>query len=281
MATSKPNQRGHDLDDVPASGRKDKVRATDLVDQFNWPPKKWARIRPFGSWFLYGGHWVKTKTREGKLTSFYTPCLAFDQSAGKRDASLQCPWCSHPEDEEVRFSVEYWTNAIVRSLQKSRPEAMPRPTKEEVSTGIKSKSSESWTPVRAIKLSQGPIRDIKDMKELNVHENADEESIAYPVSHPKYGCDVLVKHDPQAPAAKRYATNKGDPKPLTKEERGYLVYDLSDLQAVDSLADAEKEYKSWLKRMHPGSDSDDDEPVPKKSTKRPPVVEDDDDDDDL
>ena len=302
--TERKAQKGHDLDDVPDAMRSNRVKPSDIVDLYDIP-RKWARVRPFGPWYLYAGHWVKTKSKEGKIVSFYTPCCSFDPDTGKRDASKHCAWCSHDDTDAVRFSVDYYTNIIVRGLQKSRPEELPKPTKAEVKSGFKDKDSETWTPVRALRLPGGPIRDVKELKQLNVHENAEGDSIAYPVSHAKFGCDIMLKKDPDAAPAKKYAVNKGDPKPLTKEEKAYLPYDLSGLQAVVTEEEVEKEYQSWLNRnggakkkkkseddddeddtppkkskakSEDFDDDDDEDTPPKKAKKKKPVVDDDDDD---
>lgn len=301
----KRKSSGRDMDEVQVSSRGNKVRATDLVDVYN-VPEKWARMRYHGPIHSYGIHWVKTKTKDGKPTKFPTPCLAFDAETGKRDSTLHCPWCEHGDEDQVQFGVEYWSNAIIRSLQKQKPEEVTKPTKEEVKTGFKDKDSETWTPNRAVKLTAGLLRALKELKPLNIHEGPEGDSIPFSVSHTKYGCDVMVKYNKDAAQASRYGVQKGDPKPLSKEERALLTYDISDLHPLPTLAEAKAEYKSWLERMNgkkkKSSDDDDDEdeapkkgkkvvdedddddedeaPAPKKPAKKKPAVLDDDEDDD-
>ena len=279
---SRPKNVGQSIDDVAIGGARDRVRPSDLVDIYK-VPEKWTRLRLFGPVFAYGGHWVTFKNKEGKKSMFYTPCSAFDQSTGRLDATLSCAWCQHKGAEEgaVRFSVDYYTNCIVRSLQKQKPSEAVEPTEEEAQSGFKDKDSETWTPVRALRLSTGPLRLLKDLKSLNVHENKDGDSEGYPVSHLRYGCDVNIKQNESAAPAQRYQVQKGEHTPLTKLERQYLTYDLSELQQQPSPEETELEYEKWFERNHKKKveDEDEDDLPPKKRKK--PVVEDDEDEDDL
>lgn len=275
--------RGRSMDDatVPSGRGQDRPRPGDLVDVYK-TPEKWSRHRFFGPVFSYGGHWVKTKNKEGKMTQFYTPCSAFDPEEGKRDSTKKCAWCDHKGDkEEVRFAVDFWSNAIIRALQKARPAEIVPPTKAELKEGFKDKDSESWTPVRAVRTSGNTMKMLKDLKQLNVVEGEDGETVGYAISHPKYGCDVMLKQDEKAAPANRYQLQKGDQKPLTKEEKAYLIYDLSELQEAPPYEESLSEYKKWFERMHKGEkmgarDEDDEDEAPRK--KKRPAAEDDEDD---
>lgn len=245
--------KGYDIDDVPAGGRQNKKRPGDLVE-FVKLGEKYTQLRIVGETFLYGGHWVKVKKRDNSMSQFYTPCSAFDPETGKRDSTKDCPWCKHEGDSAKgealsRFSVDAYTNVVVRKLQKAKPEELDDPTDSESESGFKEKDSPTWTPVQVLRMPNAIIRGIRELKELNVHE-VDGDSQAFGMSHPKYGCDVLIKKDVKAASpSQMYSVQKGDHKPLNKEERKYLGYDLSDLQEYPSDDEANDEFKRWAERM--------------------------------
>jgi hypothetical protein len=263
--------KGYDMDDVPVNGRQDKKRPSDLVE-FVKLGEKYTQLRIVGETFMYGGHWVKTKKKDGTMAQFYTPCSAFDPETAKRDSTKDCPWCKHEEqaakgESLSRFSVDAYTNVIVRKAQRSRPEELDDPTDEESESGFK------------------VIRGIRELKELNVHE-VDGDSQAFGLSHPKYGCDFLLKKDVKAPSpSQMYSVQKGDHKPVNKEERKYLTYDLSDLQEYPSEEEAKGEFKRWAEKMLKKSKSpsqeagdEDESPAPKK--KKPLSLDEDDEEED-
>jgi hypothetical protein len=294
--------KGRDIDDVEVGGGKGKrVKPEELVDIVKLPPKRYMTLRLIGQAFLYGGHWIKTKTREGKPTQFYTPCLAFDSETGKHDSTKKCPWCDH-EGEEVRFAVDTWTNAIVRDLQKKKPAEVEEPSEEELESGFKSKDSETWTPVLAFRMGTSVVRSVKELRELNTVDT-DEGTKTFGMTHPKYGCDIQVKHNPDVAPAQQYTVHKGgEPTPLKRSERGYLIWDLSNLQPDMGTYESElKEYTRWAEKMglavpkkksksvpdddgSTGMDDDDEDEMPRKKTapakksRTSPPPEDDDED---
>ena len=288
-------RRGRDLDDIPATSN-EKTKPSDLVELSRLENKKWKRFRLFGDIFTYAGHWVTTKKKDGSKAQFYAICSAFDRSSGQKDHTKRCAWCEH-EGEEVRFAIEYYMNAIDRKAQSNLPDKLPKPTKTELATGFKEKDSDTITPVVAHRASTSQIREFKALKGLNVHKDAEGNSVPYGILHARYGCDVSVMVDNDAAPANRYKVQKGDPSPLTKEERSYLCWDLSELQPEVSSEENEKEYSRWHERMfgksskkpsrtaHDEDDEDngdsgfEDEEEKPKSSKRKPKVEDDDDDD--
>lgn len=278
--------KGRDIDEVQGSAAKSK-RPSDVVDLFKLGPK-YTTVRFVGPVFMYGGHWVKTKNKEGKPANFYTGCLAFDPETGRRDTSKKCPWCDH-DGEEVRFSIDYYSNALIRREQKNRPERLTKPTKTEESSGFKDKDSDTWTPYGAIRMPYSVIRGLKELKELNVHEDSEGTSTAYNVSHPKFGIDVMLKKDDTAAPALMYSVQKGEHKAVSKEERTFLQWDLSDLAATPDPKAINDDYVRWAKKMGfvvKGSDDDEDDEAPrgKKKAKADPEdtksgFEDDDEDD--
>ena len=306
--------KGYDLDDAPVSGAREKApRVEELVDLMELGDR-YVTVRIASPLFAYGVHWVKTKRKDGSLTSFPVACSAFDSDTGQRDSTKKCPWCEHmsehpePKDMNARkgfigvsFAVDYYVNVISRALQKkiTEPET---PTKEEQKTGFKSKDSDTPTIFRVLRLTAGVIRAIKGLKDLNVRE-VDGESQAYAVSHPKYGADISLKYDKDAAGAAKYPVQMGAPSIIKKSEKAFLPWDISNLVTTPSLEVQKSEYAAWAERMgfkkkgkkkedieeddeDTGLDDDEDEDDPKTKKKTPVKAkskydEDDEDEDDV
>lgn len=301
--------KGYDLDDAPVSGAREKSpRVEELVDLMELGDR-YATVRIASPLFAYGIHWVKTKRKDGSLTSFPVGCSAFDSDTGQRDSTKSCPWCDHmsehPEPKDARerkgfigvsFAVDYYVNVISRALQKkiTEPET---PTKEEQKTGFKSKDSDTPTIFRVLRLTAGVIRAIKGLKDLNVRE-VDGESQAYAVSHPKYGADISLKYDKDAAGAAKYPVQMGAPSIIKKSEKAFLPWDISNLVVTPALEVQKSEYAAWSERMgfkkkagkkkdeiddedeDSGLDDDDEDTPPAKTKKKTPVKSKYDDEDD-
>ena len=291
-------KNGMDMDDVVVRGKGDTRKPEDMVDLYALPDKKYVKLRPFGAVHPYQGHWIETKKKDGGKGSFYYPCAAFDIETGQTDSTKHCPWCDD-ESGHVRTVTDYFFNAIHRREQQNKPVKI-RATAAETESGFKEKSSESWTPVKAIRVTGNTLRKLQALKQLNTVENADGDSINYGVSHPKYGADISIKKDKDLPPASMYDVQYGAQTSMTKEERTYLVWDLTALMITPSQKEAEGEYVKWAQRMglisskgkkkvdadDDGDDSDDDEDdapkakVKAKPSKKAAPVDDDEDFDD-
>jgi hypothetical protein len=290
---------GFDMDEVQVKGQGDLRKPSDVVDLYDLPDKKFVKLRPFGSVHAYGGHWIETKKKDGGKGNFYYPCAAFDIETGRLDSTKHCPWCDD-ESGHVRFATDYFINAIHRKEQANKPVKI-RTTAGEAESGYKEKASESWTPVKAVRLTGSVLRRLQDLKQLNTVENEEGETINYSVAHPKYGADVSIKRDKSVAPAQMYEVQMGTQAAMTKEERGYLIWDLSQLMVTPTAKEAEVEYIKWAKRMgimddkptkgkksvdadDEGDDDEEEDEAPKAKAKKPvakkKVVDEDDDFDD-
>jgi hypothetical protein len=236
----------------------------------------------------YGIHWIETMKKDGGKVSFPTVCLAYDPETEETDSTHECPWCDS-DSEKIRFSPDYYSNAIVRGLQEDEPSKKTKPTAKEEETGFKEKGSKTWTPARGVRLTRTLIRELKKLGALNrVKNKKTGETKAYPLSHPKFGCDVNVMYDPtEKTPSKKYMIQKGERTPLTDEEQEYLLWKIEEMQHPMSLKDANKEFERWAEKMDvkkkgkakddddedDDEDSDDededDEPKSKKGAKKP------------
>jgi hypothetical protein len=290
------------FDDAKSGGDR-APRVSDLIETVNFPAGEWITLRFVGPAVSYGIHWIETMKKDGGKVSFPTVCLAYDPETEETDSTHECPWCDS-DSEKIRFSPDYYSNAIVRGLQEDEPSKKTKPTAKEEETGFKEKGSKTWTPARGVRLTRTLIRELKKLGALNrVKNKKTGETKAYPLSHPKFGCDVNVMYDPtEKTPSKKYMIQKGERTPLTDEEQEYLLWKIEEMQHPMSLKDANKEFERWAEKMDvkkkgkakddddedDDEDSDDededDEPKSKKGAKKPvkkgKAKDDDDEDDD-
>ncbi len=270
------------LGDAKPPSRNENVRLEELVDVVKMPNNKWVQIRILPADIVsYKQHWIniiasKTK-REVKIPKL---CLAHDSETEEMNGT--CPYCSI----DSQTGTNYLLNVIVRSLQEDAP-AKAKVTKAERESGFKDADSDSWTPVRVLRLPSGLMRKIQELKALNKVKGKDGVK-TFDVNHEKFGVDLNVKYDENAKGPEKYQVNLAEKAPISDEEKEYLIYDLSpDLikqMGLETLADAKKE----LARMQivgaeefDSNDEEDDDIGKKKSSKKPAKDFDDDEDDDL
>ena len=293
--------RETDLDDIPKSGRGDNRRKpTDVLDVYKLPPKKYVQMRLYPGTYIYAGHWINVINKEGKKASFYQPCSAWDSENNTRRGNYgeeHCAWCAHmqweraqdldPKERKIRFAQDYYMNAIIRSIERNGPDG-GKATKEERKTGFKDKESDSWTPVRPLRMTQNVATLVQDLKQLNTHEDEDGNTKSFKVTDKVYGADIQLKADPDAPSPSQYyMVQLGSQNEIGDKEEAYLKWKLDDLTEYPSKKESAAEYKLWAAKNSPkalkaimgvsadsGDDDDDDVPTTKK---KKVAVEDDDD----
>lgn len=325
MATANKTIRrvkSRELSDVPDQNKgNDGVKLQDKYEMYSIPDNsngEFLPLRTIGGVVATKTHWLMIETKEGKQISIPQACLNFDPEEQAIDDGRGCPFCKAEnwfksnevtakdskgrENNPARSSLEYITNAIIRELQE---DITPRITLEsEKESGIIQKGSKSKTPVRVVRLTGGVVSKFKDVEKLNVHKvkiKGQLERRSMPVSHPKYGRDVLVKFNPKAKSASDfYAVQGGDKSALDAAELKYLKWDIEAWpfeNEAKSQKDAEAEVarfkgKHWDKyRKYAGvsdqsddyddedddfeddydDEDEDDRPKSKKSSKKAPA----------
>ena len=270
------------LGDAKPQTRGENVRLEDLVELVKMANGKWVQIRILPDDILsYSQHWInilasKTK-REVRIPKL---CLAHDPNTEERTGV--CPYCDINDP-----ATSYLVNVVVRQLQDDAP-AKNRISREERESGFKNMNSDSWTPVRVLRLTAGLMKKIQELKGLNKVKGKDGVK-TFDVDHPKFGLDLNIKYDGNAKGPEKYQVNTGERTALTEDELQYLKWDLSPSLitelGLESLAQAKKE----LARMQIvgaeefDDDGDDDDLVGKKkkpASKKPPADDFDDEDDD-
>ncbi len=277
----------------PSVGREKAPQLNEQVDLLEWPKKgNSVTVRLLGPVAPRGVHKIKVTKRTGEETEITKACLAFDPSIDDKDSDKHCPYCEMDKSMQ-RYSKVYFINVIDRRLTEDAP-AKIRKTAEEQKTGHKDMDSNSWTPVRVLRVPSTLALRFKTLGERNVVKTKDGEKKAFPATHPRFGFDIDVSFDKSLPAANMYSADRNTEEkytPLTEEEKAYLTYDLEPLYEPEDEAVAESEAESLSSRWgdsHPDEKSkrkakdeeDDDIPRSKSKKNAKSKVDDYDDEDD-
>jgi hypothetical protein len=239
--------RNRTFSDTKGKTGSDKApRVEELVEVLKLRSKKWTPLRLVGSVFSYGQHWLPIVTKEGKETNFPKVCLAYDDEIEEKDSEKACPYC----DLIDYIQVHYYVNVIVRELEEDVP-ARIRQTPEEKKTGFKDMNSDSWTPVRVLRLPAGAVAKLNQLSELNLH-GPKGKRVSYPLSDEQYGRDVMVMYDKDAAPANQYTFQLGEPTVL---EEDYLLWNVENLMVPEELKVA-KEQAKRLAALSPDSAED-------------------------
>ena len=158
--------------------------------------------------------------------------------------------------------------SIVRDLQDDEPRKKGEMTASEKKTGFKEKGSKAWTPVRVVRLTPSLLRKLMELREINVHRIEGKKQ-AFDIIDPVYGCDIYISCNKSASPADMYSLNKGEASKLSKEEKKYLIYDVSKIHTCEPLEVARKEAEQLsLKCPDVDSSEDEEDDIPSKKVKQ-------------
>ena len=289
----------------PKSGNKDSLKLHEVIEMHKWPDDKWSVVRFLETPIIsVKRHWINIVAgKEKKLITIPRYCLAHnilnehEPRLDKKGKPVKCPYCDlvHGRDDNASARAEffYLANAIIREIQEDEPRKKSPPTKEEKASGFKDIRSKTWTPVRACRITSSVALRIQELSEGNtVKDKKTGKKAAYDVTHPKYGIDIRIKYKPKAAGTDKYSADADERSPLSEEEKGYLIWDLSDNLLDATGRTTFEQAVEDFKRMEvvggdtPDDDDDDDDGYSlggkkgskdKKSKKR--AFDDDDDDD--
>lgn len=228
----------------------DRKRLDEVIDILTFPKKKWIQIRFLDVDILpVKQHWINILTskthKEINIPKF---CVSFDPNTEDDLEGIDCPYCSLGSNvaKAQRF---YLANAIIRDIQEDEPAKKSKLTPAESESGFKDMDSDSWTPVRVVRLPMSLAKKIKDLGTLNKLKTKSGDVVFYDVSHPSYGADVNIKFDPDETGANMYNVQLSGRTRLTPEEKEYLVYNLTD-ELLDMCGrETSKEAQKELDRM--------------------------------
>jgi len=254
-----------DLDSVRAGGRKEREPDIgSLTDVYKFPEGKWVTLRLLPGVVSNAGYWVSTKKKDGGKTKFRTNCPSYDPATQERDSTKYDPWRDLQAKESqavkdgdldvkathVQYEQKYFMNAIIRALVKDEPARKPKHTANERKAGFKEKDSDSWTPIKVVRLGRSLVNKIKDLKGLNIVEGS-KGAKAFPVTDAKYGRDIRVMFDSSKAPAEQYQVQLGDKRsPLTEEELEYLKWDIETANTQKEMSEDEvrADFTSWATR---------------------------------
>ena len=288
--------------------RRDSLRLDELVDMVTFPDKQWVILRFLETDPLHVRQaWIKIfagreEKREITIPRFVVNFDPNNPSVPKK--GIRCPYselATGEKDSPVRVSDFWLMNAIDRDKQEEGPPRRAgKPTKEERTSGFKDIRSDSWTPVRVVRVTSTMVARMQELSEDNIKREKGSKK-QYDATHPEHGFDVRIKYKKDAPGTDKYSIDKvdGGGVPLTAEEKKYLVWDLreelldmagrlSEEQALEDIKrmeivgdiphydDDDKPSRSRRSRSLDDDDDEDDKPVRKK--KKRSSLDDDDDD---
>lgn len=286
------------LDDAKApAGGGEHQKLDDLFECVKLPDGKWVQVRvmPYDICAVKQ-HWLniigsKSK-REVKIPKI---CVSFDPATEEPKDGVKCVYCDHEEKPSLPF---YVLNVLVRSLQEDAPRKN-RITSAEKKSGIKDPDSDSWTPIRALRVPSSVLAKIQALKDLNKPKGSKK---GYSVTDPENGADINLMYNSKKSGTDKWQVQLSDKGPLSEEELALLHYDFDGEDIADKLGrETPKQAMAEFKRMEivdskefddkdDGSgddlgskgkskrreskstravydDSDDDKPAPKKSSR--------------
>lgn len=277
-------RRGHDFGDVRTNTGNDKQPSIkDQVDQLKFPPDKFVTVRIISPVFMYAGYWVATKKKDGSPTRFYMPSPSYNPESQSFDSTVFDPFFEISKGEKgverdsrmIQIQKYGYCCAIIMHEEARRPERIPRPTEQELKTGFKEKDSDSWTPVKVLRLSSTMMEQIAGIAQTNIVTNRNTgEQKAMSIAHPQFGMTIRIKHSPKKPAASQYQILPGEKMPLNDRQKKYLTWDLSDLERPESEDQIRESYDRWAEKMGladagEGDDGFDDDQNPGRGQRRP------------
>jgi len=224
--------------DTKPNTKNDWRDAVDLYKFKNCTDLEFNHIRLLGPITSATIHWIEIITKDQKKTSFPIICCGYDPETEFTNESI-CPACI----AKTKTQKFYLQNAIIRHFQEDKPANAQsiNDYPEELAVQFRKKGDKSWSPVRVVKITSTTGSKLKDIVSLNKH-NIQGKNVSMDISDPKYGMDVFIKFNKDETAANMYNAQRGNPTPLTDEEKLYKLFNLDVVKP-----DPEKAEKDLLR----------------------------------
>lgn len=193
-------------------------RANLKTDARDFHPYRIVSPTVFAS-AIHHVEWFSEK--KGGKTGFPRLCPRLNPETFKLDRTYpaghpkagQLVDCAHCDDLGIAPRFRYYMHAIDRVVQMNSP---------------------GLNPVVVLDLPETALNSIIEKKKLNIHGGQ-----TYSVAHPQYGQDIFIKLDPNAPPAKQYSVERGNPSALTAAEMAYPLQDLKALYMTKGFVQAD------------------------------------------
>lgn len=221
-------------------------RLEELLGLHKFENGKFYKMRLIGDPHIFFEHWIKVKKNDGGIAKVRKLCIDPESAQANNHDESKCPYCTLLRNKPRMVVLQ---NMIDRQLQKNEPRTRAEPTKAERKSGLKSKSSETWTPVVVGRLPGTVARKINDYTSNNTRPSKKTgELVAYGPEHPKFGFDLTMKWEDGVEPANQYMVDRDKKTKLTEDEAEYLVWDLK-VEKLEDVEAATKEAKSMGSRL--------------------------------
>lgn len=241
------------------TGNNDQPRMSDQAELLDLSDGKYHTVRFVGKPSIIAQHWLNTLAKEGgkskkAVNNFPKMChgLVINKDGKAEIEAEKCAYCTVLEHTPT---IEVWINVIDRKIQENEPKKKAKHTRAErekkklngmTAFFMEDIDSESWTPMRAMRITPSVGRKISEIASLNTRK-VDGVRKAFNPDHSKYGFDLMIKYDSKAnSASEMYSIQKGENTALEENEIAYLRWDLS-LENTEKPADAAAEAKRTKK----------------------------------
>lgn len=238
----------------PKAGRDRKPQLREETDLMEFPANKWVQVRYLGPYNSYVQGWLRIKnTKPGGQKYFKFPKISLDYDPKSEEFTRDiCPY----RKAGIYMSQRYLANLISRELQEDKPRRDREPVRSERNSRkmlgenwkIKEQGSRTWTPVRVHDMPAGVAQKLQNLSELNTRRK-NGKNIAYDITDPRYGMDVMIRYNPKAAGAAKWDVQRAEPTRLTRDEMNYLVYNIENLKSLE--AEDRKTAREEWKRLEP------------------------------
>jgi hypothetical protein len=196
----------------------------------------WTRVRFLGPVIGYYVLRFQLQISYARRLPIQKLCLDW-HPAQQTFVSEICPY----RQAGLEGQVNYISNAIIRPLQQQMPLSLPEHTRYERTLRhdvqgragyLKQRSSQSWTPVRVLRIPKGLAMRIQSAS-LDIRECE--------LADPQRGHDVLIRFDGEKRSHEMYDFRIKERSELTSEELRYLRHPLNVVKA-ETLEQATMEW---------------------------------------
>src|ERR1700692_1297769 len=198
------------------------MRLEEEIEIMEFPKNKRVRVRLFGPITSFMTLWFEIiSSKQQKKVKI--PKISLDYNSKTEDFDKEiCPYRKLGAGQNTQ---SYLINMIVRDIQDEGPsKKAPKHSEAERKRinvlgekyFVKESGSRSWTPVRAKTWSATMAEKFASLKTLN-YVKKDGKKIEYDITHPKYGCDILLKWNPDSKSPMKWEVNLSERTPLTEE----------------------------------------------------------------
>lgn len=213
-------------------GGKQRLKIESLLDFADFSDGEYRTGRIYPVIFAMATHYYDIVGNDGKTFAVGKVCKRFDPETQEFDSTKKCWFCEFQNKmkhtdyftgetkDQASISVRYFFNYLNRDKQENLPKKL-RETDEELESGFKDKTSNSITPLEVVSAPAGLIEKFKKLQRVGKKETK--------LDDPEKGRDISILFDKnEKVASNKWDAQKADEpgEPLSKKEKGYLLWDI-------------------------------------------------------